>query len=457
VLTEAIDQCAEDLEEILPPSTAAASRVAARPELELVPPLESEPRLGRDFTKLWTATAASNLSDGIRQAALPLLVASLTRDPTQVAGVAFAGQAPWLLFGLASGAIVDRFERRRIIGAAHLFRMAVVVLLAVAVAGGFATIPLLYVAAFLLGIAETLFDNATQVIVPELVDESLLEVANGRQTMALVTGQQLAGPVIGAALFAVAVSAPLMVDALALCVATLAVFSIRRGTPPPARAKTSIRHDIGEGLRWLWGHRAVRTISLAAAVVNIALVAHMAVFVLFTLDVLGLSGVGYALILACYAVGGVAGGWIAPRVAAALRPRGAIMLALAGAAAAVLVTGLTSSPWVTAAMQVVLAVAGSIWHVVTCTLRQRLTPPALLGRVTGTHQLLSWGGASLGALAGGIIAAHLGLRAPFLLGAVALAVVAVVFAVVKFEPRRLPRHAAPRHRYFARSTPRHAA
>src|SRR5688572_33010804 len=109
----------------------------------------------------------------------------MTRSPAHVAAVAFASQAPWLLFGLASGALVDRVERRRIIGAAHVFRMCVVVLLALAVGGGVATLPLVYVAAFLLGTAETLFDNATSVIVPELVDDSLLEVANGRQTMAM--------------------------------------------------------------------------------------------------------------------------------------------------------------------------------------------------------------------------------------------------------------------------------
>ena len=387
--------------------------------------------MGADFTRLWSATAASNLSDGIRQAALPLLVASLTRDPAQVAGVAFAAQAPWLLFGLASGALVDRIERRRIIGAAHLFRMAVVVLLAVAVAGGMATVPLLYLAAFLLGTAETLFDNATQVIVPEIVDEPLLEVANGRQSMAVVAGQQLVGPVLGASLFAVSLSAPLLVDGIALLVASLCVLSIRVRPAEPVLPTTKIRTDIAEGLRTLWASQSLRMISLAAAVVNIALLAHMSVFVLFSLEILGVGGVGYALILACYAVGGIAGGWVAPRLAQLLKPRWAIVIALLAAAASVAVTGMTSSPWVTAAMQVTLAVAGSVWHVVTCTLRQRLTPAGMLGRITGTHQLLSWGGAALGAIAGGAVASALDLRAPFLLGAAVLAIVAVAFATTR--------------------------
>ena len=280
MLPETVDTSTLRLEVFLEAPVAVPSPVATRP------------RLGADFTKLWTATATSNLSDGIRQAALPLLVASMTRSPAQVAGVAFAAQVPWLLFGLASGALVDRFERRRIIGAAHLFRMVVVVLLALAVGVGVATIPLLYAAAFLLGTAETLFDNATSVIVPELVDESNLDIANGRQTMALVAGQDLIGPLLGASLFAVAASVPLVVDGLVLLVAAVCALSIKVRPPAPAPATTSIRADVAEGLRWLWRSAELRPVSIAAAAVNVAMLAHVAVFVLFSLDVLRVSGVG---------------------------------------------------------------------------------------------------------------------------------------------------------------------
>ena len=425
MLIEGVDQSAPHLELFLEGARDTSSLRGVTPE--------AGRSLGANFTKLWVATAASNLSDGIRLAALPLLVASLTRNPAQVAGVAFAAQAPWLLFGLASGALVDRLDRRRLIGLAHLFRMAVVLLLATGVAAGVASVPLLYIAAFGLGVAETLFDNATQVMVPELVHESQLEVANGRQTMALVAGQQLIGPVLGASLFALAVPVPLLVDGAVLLLAALSVLSIARSPAPAAAPTTTIRTDIAEGLRTLWASPALRSVSLAAAVVNLALVAHMAVFVLFTLEILGIGGLGYALILACYAGGGIAGGWLAPWIAQRLSPRWTIVWALSAAAGSVVITGLTSSPWVTAAMQVTLAVGGSVWAVVTSSLRQRLAPAGMLGRVTGTHQLLSWGGAALGALAGGAIASVWGLRAPFVMGGVVLVLVAVGFAFVRLE------------------------
>ena len=393
-------------------------------------------RLGADFIKLWVATALSNLSDGIRVAALPLLAAAQTSDPRQIAGVMFATQAPWLVFGIASGAVVDRFERRRLIAAAHLFRMAVVVILASCVAAGAIPVAALYVAAFLLGTAETLFDNATQVIVPQLVDEGELERANGRQTMAMLGGQHLVGPLAGAALFAASTPAPLIVDAALLCCAAVLVLSIsKRPVAERVHVPPTMRNAIGESLRWLWAQHTLRAISLAAAVVNVAVMAHVAVFVLFALEVLGVGGVGYAAILACYALGGIVGGWISPRISAVLGWRWSAVLALVVAGSSIVATGATSSIMLTAAMQVVLGIAASVWMVVTCSLRQRLTPDAMLGRVTGAHALLSWGGAALGALAGGMVAAAWGLRAPFLMGGAALVLIALGFAVLAVDAR----------------------
>ncbi len=109
--------------------------------------------LGPEYKKLWTASAISNLGDGVVFAAAPLLAASLTRDPVLVAGVLFAQLLPWPLFSLHAGALVDRLDRRRLMGSVDVFRAAVVGFLAIAVLLNFASIPLLYVVFFLLGTA----------------------------------------------------------------------------------------------------------------------------------------------------------------------------------------------------------------------------------------------------------------------------------------------------------------
>src|SRR5918997_6320123 len=122
--------------------------------------------LGPEYRKLWTASTVSNLGDGITWVAAPLLAATLTRDPVLVAGLAFAHRLPWLLFTLVSGALVDRLDRRRIMWTADAVRTVMIGLLGLAVYAGLANLPLLYAVFFVLGTAETLFDNASQAILP---------------------------------------------------------------------------------------------------------------------------------------------------------------------------------------------------------------------------------------------------------------------------------------------------
>ncbi len=109
----------------------------------------------------------------------PLFATTLTRDPVLVAGTVFASQLPWLLFALVSGALVDRLNRRIVKCAANLFRAAAMALLGIAVLGGVATLPLVYIVVFLVGAAETLFDSASFALLPSLVEEPQLERANG--------------------------------------------------------------------------------------------------------------------------------------------------------------------------------------------------------------------------------------------------------------------------------------
>jgi MFS family permease len=135
--------------------------------------------LGPRYWKLWAASTISNLGDGVRFAALPLLAVTLTRDPLLVAGTVFASQLPWLLFALLSGALVDRLNRRLVMVAANLFRAVIVALLALAVLGEVESLAHVYVIVFVLGSAETLFDSAAFALLPALVDKSNLERANG--------------------------------------------------------------------------------------------------------------------------------------------------------------------------------------------------------------------------------------------------------------------------------------
>ena len=250
-------------------------------------------RLGSRYWRLWSASVVSNLGDGIDAAALPLLAATLTRDPRLVAGMAVAFTLPWLLFALPAGAIVDRLDRRKVMYRVNIVRAALVGVIALSVVTDTASIWLLYVIAFSLGTCETLFDNAAQSILPSIVETDQLELANGRQYAGEVVANTFVGPPIGGILFAVAASVPFWLDSASFLIAALLVATIA-GSFRPAGAKVagekrSLRADIAEGVRWLRNHRLLRTLALVLGALNFASWLGMATAVLFAQEILGLD------------------------------------------------------------------------------------------------------------------------------------------------------------------------
>lgn len=378
--------------------------------------------LGQAYGRLWTATALSNLGDGIRAAAFPLLAASLTGRPIVVAGVAVAAQLPWLLVGLLAGAVVDRVDRRRLLAAVDVGRAAVLAVLVAAVATNQANVWLLYGVAFAAGLGETLRDTAASTLVPALVPDRQLERANGRLLTAEVTGNELVGPALGGWLFAVAALLPFAVNGGTLVVAALLVLSLpdlfRPAPPPPGEARpTGIRADVAEGLRWLARHRVLRLVTLLVVLLALLDAAWFAILVLYAADVAGVTAAGFGLLLAVSALGGVAGGLIADRVTARLSLTGALAAGVMLTGAAQFVLGLTSAVAAVAGALAVSSFAFTVANVAVVTLRQRVTPAHLLGRVTATYRTLAIGASALGALLGGLAATGYGLRAPMLAGA----------------------------------------
>src|SRR6266536_2265331 len=190
--------------------------------------------LGPGYHKLWTAAGISTLGDGVFLTALPLLAATLSRDPLRVSLVAFAGWLPWLLFGLVSGALVDRWDRRRVMWTVDAVRFAVVGILGIAVLAGWASIPLLATVGFLLGSGQTLFDNAAQSLIPALIsrDTQRLERANSQLYGAQTVGQNFAGPPAGGALFALAAPVPFLADAVSFAASSTLIAAVRGSFAP---------------------------------------------------------------------------------------------------------------------------------------------------------------------------------------------------------------------------------
>jgi MFS family permease len=380
--------------------------------------------LGRPFWTVWTASTISNLGSGLSYVAMPLLAVVYTRDPRLVAAVAAAQYVPPLLFGLHSGALVDRRDRRRIMWSSDIVRAVVMLALALLVLAGDGGIAVLTISAFVLGTADILFENAASAIMPMLVADVLLERANSWLMTAQIVTSQFLGLPLGGLAFAVAAWLPFGLDAVTFVVAIVLVLSLPGSFVAERESAevTTMWHDVREGARWLLHHRLLRTLALLLAAVNGGFAACEATLVLFSLDVLHVSQLGYSLLLALMAVGAVAGGAVASRLRDAIGARRLIVVSVSLMVTSMLLPGLEPHLWATILALPAGGVAGMLWNVITVSLRQRLVPARLLGRVTSAYRVVGLGAMPLGAAIGGVVADGFGLRAPWLVGGAALAV-----------------------------------
>ncbi|WP_223839483.1 MFS transporter [Nocardiopsis deserti] len=391
----------------------------------------SRTSLGPDFARLWGASALTNLGDGALVSAGPLLVASLSPSPLAVSAAAALQMLPHLLFSLTSGALVDRLPRRAVLAAANLARGTVLALLTAVVLSGSTALWPVYTSVFVLGVGETLADTAYGSLLPSVVHRDALGRANARLALTFSLNNQLAGPPLGALMFAALTALPFGFDALAYLMSVLLVLRIRPvrpdlpARPGPAEPRTTLRADVARGLAFVWGAPGLRTLCGCILVMNLAGVGAFAVWVLYAREHLGLSEAGFGLFVTAGAVGGVLGsqayGWLEARLGRAFLLRWGLVVE----AATYLALTLTSTGLVAGAVMVLFGVHTVVWGTAATTVRQRLTPDRLLGRVGGVYRLADLGGAALGAVAGGLLAEHAGLLVPFWVATAAVGLLAV--------------------------------
>lgn len=392
--------------------------------------------LGPGYARLWLASGLSNLADGVFQVALPLLAVALTDSPALVAGVALAQRLPWLVIALPAGALADRLDRRTTMVRVDVLRVVVMGTLGLAVAADVATIPAIYVAALVLGAGETLFDTASQSILPSVVDRERLSEANGRLYAVELVANQFVGPPLGGLLAAVALSLAFAVSAGAYLLAALALLALVGSfRPEQVGPRRRMRAEIAEGLRFVWSNTVLRTLGLMLGVMNLASTAYFAVFVLFAVEPgpMGLSEGGFGLLIASGAVGGLVGSWVAPRAERALgRTRCLLAMVLLGIVAPLIPALTPAIPWnVVGGM--LFGIGSVIWNVITVSLRQRITPDHLLGRMNAAYRLLGWGTMPIGAAIGGAVAEAFGLRATFVVASLIQVPLLAAFLVLDDE------------------------
>lgn len=359
--------------------------------------------------------------------AAPLYVAAHTKSPLIVSATAGASWLPWLLFALPGGVLVDRVDRRRLMVLIDWSRVAVLAVLATALLGGWGSIGLLDAVLFLINAGEVVFRSASQSLIPAVVPRASLERANGWLIGGvMVTQNMLAGPLSGF-LFVVAASLPFFLNA-GTYVASAVLVGLLAGTyRAAARTKAgeqTVRAELGEGFRWLMRQRMLRTMTLLIGLLNVTLVATTAVLVLLAKERLHLGSLGYGLLFTCEAAGGLLGSVTGDRLIRRVTATWTIRIGLLVEAGLHLTLATSHSAVVVGFMMFAFGVHGALWSIVSASLRQRLTPPEMLGRVSSTSLFISAGGNCVGALLGGAVAAAFGITAPYWIGFVVAILVA---------------------------------
>jgi MFS family permease len=384
--------------------------------------------LGTRYTRLWAASTAANLGDGIMLVGAPLVAVGLTREPTLVAAVHLAGSLPWLLLALHAGALADRYDRRWLMVAAALLRTSALAGVAVAAWYGLLSLTVLYLAVLAFGVGEVLFDTTSQSMVPDLVGSEHLATANGRLVGTQVVMNNFLGAPLAGVLVGLATASVFAGPALLYLAAGLLLVRLPGRYRPATRPAASMRRDIAEGLAYLRRHRTLRSLAALGCLLNLGNTAYFSVFVLFVVgpeSPMGLPAAAYGGLGAALAVGSVAGSVFARRVERALGPRRVILGAGGLASVTMLVPVFTIDLVAIGAMAVVLGAMSVSINVAVVTSRQRIVPRPLLGRVNSAFRLATVGVMPIGAVLGGTVAGALGLRALFV-AAVAIQIAGLV-------------------------------
>jgi hypothetical protein len=304
-------------------------------------------------------------------------------------------------------------------------------------------------------------------MVPSIVPIERLDAANGRLSAAIDTMDELIGPPTGVALFAIAASAPFLVDAgtfaiSAVLLATIAGtfraagFGAPAATPLAGSADTagseesaidaldtadsapepSLRREIGEGLRFVRRSRLLTTLGLGTGMLALFGAANLAVLVVYALDPHGLDlpQAGYGYLLMTIAIGGILGSLFVERLTRRYDHILVLAVAVGLNGVGYLTFALANNLIVATAATIVWGAAISVGMIISVGLRQSLTPDHLLGRVMSVFRVLVGLGGVLGALLGGVVA-DIALRAPYLCSGITQIVLAPVFGAALAKGR----------------------
>jgi Na+/melibiose symporter-like transporter len=382
-------------------------------------------QLGRPFARIWGGFALASTGDGLIYGAVPLLAVLVNPHPLAVSAVVAADTLPWLIFALPAGVLADRFERGGVAAFANVLRATAVLATAVLIVTGRMNLPLLLLAVLANAAGRAIYYSSLQAMIPDLVSSGALERANGLLTGTESGTEHLAGPIVGSSVFALSPAAPFFADAIALIASCIPFVRVRSKPAAPTEEEST---SMWQGVRLLLSDRRLRVLLIVVASLAFLQGMEGGVLVLLATKVWGVSEGAYGVFLATVAVGNIIGSAMADGQVRRFGSAWTIVgWAIVSGVAYLLMAA--AHGWLIAGIAYMfVGIAVTVISVVAISLRQRLTPPGLMGRVGGAWRGLVWGAAPVGALVAGSVATLGGLRMPLVIAGTLQCLVALAFA-----------------------------
>ena len=356
-----------------------------------------------------------------------MLAVVVDPHPIAVSAVVAADGLPWLLVALPAGAFADRFERGPVMALANVVRALVVLSAALLVVTGQMKLWLLILVVLVAASARAIYYSSLQATVPDLVDSKELEHANGVLGAAESGTEHLSGPIVGSWFFAISNALPFFVEGIMFLASSIPLVKFRTKAPPSPSPATS-SPSVWEGVRLLFADRHLRFLTLLVTSLSALQGMESGVLVLLATKVWGIRTGAYGLFLAVIAVGNLLGSVSVDRLVRRFGSAQTLLGAAVVSGVGYLLMAAASGWRLAAPAAALVGVAVSAGSICAVALRQRLTPPELMGRVTAAYRGIVWGAAPLGAIAAGALAAAVSLRLPILVAGALQITVALVLA-----------------------------
>ena len=362
--------------------------------------------LSASFRRLAWSNLLAQSAEQLSLAAVPIVaVLLLQAGPGEIGLLASIQSLPFLLLSMPLGLLADRTSRTRLMALAETLRALALLLLLALIVTGNVSIAALAIIGFMAAVGTVAFSVAAPSLVPALVQVEGLAQANGRLELAR-SAAFAAGPALAGALIAwTGASAAFVLSGMLSVAAVLCL----RGIAEPARAAMPARHpllELQDGAKWVWQSDLLRPMMFCSIAWNISWFMLQAAYVPYAIHDLGLDASGVGITLALYGVGMIVGALLAPRVVQALPFGQAILLGpyfSVLAAVTMALTLLWPQGWLAGLSYFFFGAGPIIWTITSTTLRQTVTPSAMIGRVTSINIVVSTGARPLGAALGGVV------------------------------------------------------